>query len=210
MDKDTLGDRIRRIRKGLGLNQTDFAKKLGMGTATAISKYEDNTRTPDKDKLIQIAKFGKISLDELLMDTKTVDGRHEEHKKDSFSEPPIHSAAILIPSPVDQKSALVDPAVQAMADIKEIFDSGDPILVPAIQANLNAFKRALLRERQFNQIMQENRVLKERLDKIEDNMKEFEILRLENNKLLAEVNRLTATYEHPSEENKVSNTNSKK
>jgi len=68
MGNITLGEKIRFIRKGLKLNQADFAKKLGLESATAISKYEDNSRTPDKDKLIEIAKLGNITLDELLTD----------------------------------------------------------------------------------------------------------------------------------------------
>jgi phage repressor protein C with HTH and peptisase S24 domain len=66
MAKLTLGEKIRQIRKGLGLNQAAFAKELGFKFPTAVSKYEDNTRIPDKDRLLQIAKLGKISLDELL------------------------------------------------------------------------------------------------------------------------------------------------
>lgn len=61
----------------------------------------------------------------------------------------------------------IDPALQAMSDIKDIFASGDPILIPAIQANINAFKRALQRERQFSQIIEENNELRERLTKLE-------------------------------------------
>jgi len=63
---DTLGGRIKRIRKGLKLNQTDFALKLGLESAMAISKYENNSRTPDNSKLIKISELGGISLDELI------------------------------------------------------------------------------------------------------------------------------------------------
>ena len=66
MSKITLGEKIRTIRKSLGLNQLEFADKLGFKSATAVSKFEDNSREPDKNKLIEIAKLGNISLDELL------------------------------------------------------------------------------------------------------------------------------------------------
>jgi hypothetical protein len=36
-------------------------------------------------------------------------------------------------------------------------------LIAAIQANLNAFKRALLRERQFAQVIDENKDLRSRI-----------------------------------------------
>jgi len=71
-----------------------------------------------------------------------------------------HPAAAIMPAP-DCGAGGIDPAIQAMSDIKDIFASGDPILIPAIQANLNAFKRVLLREQQFNQVIQENKELRE-------------------------------------------------
>lgn len=63
---DTLGKRIKTIRKSLKLKQLDFAIKLGLESATAVSKYEDDSRTPDKDKLIKISNMGNITLDKLL------------------------------------------------------------------------------------------------------------------------------------------------
>ena len=63
---DNLGSRIRKIRKGLKLNQLDFALKIGLKSATAISKYEDNTREPEIDILIKISNLGNISIDELV------------------------------------------------------------------------------------------------------------------------------------------------
>lgn len=109
----------------------------------------------------------------------------------STAEPPRHPAATLMPLP-DASPPGVDPTVQAMADIKEIFDSGDPILVPAIQANLNAFKRALLRERQFTQVIEENKEIKKWITEIKT---ELNSLKTKNLELSREVNRLKATYE---------------
>lgn len=63
---DTLGKRIRFIRARLDLNQTDFAKELGLESAVAISKYESGQREPDMNKLINISNMGKVSLDWLL------------------------------------------------------------------------------------------------------------------------------------------------
>ena len=67
MSKITLGEKIRLIRKSLELNQLEFAKKLGFKSATAVSKFEDNSRNPKKNNLIEIAKMGNITLDELLI-----------------------------------------------------------------------------------------------------------------------------------------------
>lgn len=93
-----------------------------------------------------------------------------------------------------------------MIDIKEIFDSGDPILIPAIQANLHAFKRALLREQQFAQILEENEDLKNRMQNLENLCKDipelkqnFETLKAENLNLRTENKRLKSTYEAPTD-----------
>jgi tetrahydromethanopterin S-methyltransferase subunit B len=118
-----------------------------------------------------------------------------------YSSRPSHPAAVLMPPPDNTGPPGIDPSIQAMSDIKEIFDSGDPILIPAIQANLNAFKRALLRERQFAQVIQENRELKERivkLEKIIERIPELEAkierLQTENNALKEKINTLAGRH----------------
>lgn len=187
----------------MNLNQADFAIKLGLESATAISKYEDGSRTPDKDKLIIIANLGNISLDELLTDDFNMICEHRRDYGQPVTVPPIHSAAALIPIPENTQPG-IDSAIQAMADIKEIIDSGDPVLVPAIKANLHAFKRALYRERQIVQILEENKDLKKRMQNLEflckdipDLNQKFETLQDENRALRTENNRLKSTYEAP-------------
>ena len=112
----------------------------------------------------------------------------------AFADPPRHPAAAFIPIPDFNAPTGIDPTIQAMSDIKEIFDSGDPILIPAIQANLHAFKRALLRERQFEQILKENEELKNRILKLEelftDLKSQFETLQTENRALRTENKKL--------------------
>jgi transcriptional regulator with XRE-family HTH domain len=105
-----------------------------------------------------------------------------ENKKNSYP----------VTSPSGSNDSGIEPSLQAMSDIKEIFDSGDPILIPAIQANLNAFKRALLRERQFAQVIDENKDLRSRIVKLENLCKSLQ----------GKVNRLTATYEDPEGDSK--------
>ena len=119
------------------------------------------------------------------------------YNKDTADDSPPRSAAS-----ASKHGGGIDPALQAMSDIKDIFASHDPILVPAIQANINAFKRALLRERQVGQLIQENRDLKKRITRLETLCDEFknqiELLKQENHPLHIEINRLKATYEGPS------------
>jgi len=120
---------------------------------------------------------------------------------DSYSIQPRHPAAVLMPSPDNTGPPGINPSIQAMSDIKEIFDSGDPILIPAIQANLNAFKRALLREHQFAQVIQENKELKERIAKLEkiiERIPELEVkierLQTENDTLKEKINTLAGRH----------------
>lgn len=63
---DTLGSRIRSVRKRLKINQTVFARKLGLRGAGAISKYEKNQREPDIAMLNKISEMGNVSLNWLV------------------------------------------------------------------------------------------------------------------------------------------------
>lgn len=62
-----LGERIKEIRKKLGLKQEQFADLLNIESKTAISYWENNQRTPgDINILVTIASLGKVTLDWLL------------------------------------------------------------------------------------------------------------------------------------------------
>ncbi|MDA8079469.1 MAG: helix-turn-helix domain-containing protein [Nitrospiraceae bacterium] len=62
----TLGERIKHLRDSLGMNQSEFATRLGLGGPTAVSKYEKNQREPEVSILGKIAALSKCSLDWLL------------------------------------------------------------------------------------------------------------------------------------------------
>jgi transcriptional regulator with XRE-family HTH domain len=178
--------------------QTDVAVDIGT-TLRAYQYYEAGEREPDSKILQKISALYGKSIDWLLNDDNSVNINHV------FAEPPRHPAAAFMPVPDLNPPPGVDPTIQAMADIKEIMDSRDPILIPAIQANLHAFKRALLRERQFEQLLRENEELKERILKLENLVAEikdkFEDLQAENHALRTENNRLKSTYEDPNGDN---------
>ena len=76
----SLGEKIKKIRKDKKLNQTEFALKIGLESAMAISAYENNQTEPDISKLIKISEIGNISLDELLMDEKNKKYADESHQ----------------------------------------------------------------------------------------------------------------------------------
>ncbi len=59
-------DRIRRIRKDLNLNQTEFGAEIGV-TFAALSKYESGKVIPDKSIRILICQ--KFNVDEHWLET---------------------------------------------------------------------------------------------------------------------------------------------
>ncbi len=61
-----IGNQIKSLREKMGLSQSDFAAKLGLGGPTVISKYEKNQREPEIALLIKLANLGNVSLDWLL------------------------------------------------------------------------------------------------------------------------------------------------
>lgn len=77
-----LGERIRKLRKFLGLNQTELALKMGFQTAAAISKYEKNENEPNLDFLTKLSKMANINLEWLLT------GEGPMMRTDSVCRPP--------------------------------------------------------------------------------------------------------------------------
>ena len=62
---ESLGARIARLRKDMGLTQEELAEKLGI-TAQAISKWENDLSAPDISALPILAGIFGITVDELL------------------------------------------------------------------------------------------------------------------------------------------------
>ena len=63
--EETLGKRIVRCRKGLGLTQDVLAERLGV-TAQAVSKWENDQSCPDITMLPKLAEVFGITIDMLL------------------------------------------------------------------------------------------------------------------------------------------------
>jgi len=67
----SFGERIRRIRLALGLNQAEFARVLGFSANTIISRFEKNKRIPTLETLVRLAQIQHpriiIDLHELIM-----------------------------------------------------------------------------------------------------------------------------------------------
>jgi len=196
-----IGNRLKILRDKK--TQTEMATDLGM-TLRTYQFYESGERRPNPETLKTISNKYNKSIEWILSG--------KEGYAQSLAEPPRVPIAE-IPPVYEQRQNGIDPYLQAIADVKEIFDSEDPILIPAIQANLHAFKRAVKREQQFSQILKENEYLRSRMSSLEANLKsissQFENLQAERKVLKTENNRLKSTYENPDgDDGNITNTSS--
>ena len=67
----TIGEKIKHIRKQLGLSQAQFAQQIHI-SRSAIAKWENNNGLPDIDNIKMIAQTFSISLDSLIGDEQSV------------------------------------------------------------------------------------------------------------------------------------------
>ena len=89
-----LADTIKQIRRKHYMNQSEFAKMIGV-TQSAVSQWENDMTRPNSYQLEAIAKAFNISIDELLVDNiadispdipKTPEARLLAKGVDSMSE----------------------------------------------------------------------------------------------------------------------------
>ncbi|MDR3149967.1 MAG: helix-turn-helix domain-containing protein [Oscillospiraceae bacterium] len=74
-----MGNNIRKMRKSLGLSQSEFALKTNVHQ-TAVSQWETGRTNPDMSQAIQIAEIFGVSTDYIL-------GRAEDTVTTSKTEP---------------------------------------------------------------------------------------------------------------------------
>jgi transcriptional regulator with XRE-family HTH domain len=60
-----LGEKLKELRKSKNLNQSDVAKIINVDRST-YGKYETGDSSPDYDKLIKLADYFRVTIDELL------------------------------------------------------------------------------------------------------------------------------------------------
>jgi transcriptional regulator with XRE-family HTH domain len=58
------GERLRKLRESIGINQTDFGAKFNL-SHNAIGMYERGSREPNMEKIILFADFFGVSIDYL-------------------------------------------------------------------------------------------------------------------------------------------------
>ena len=62
-----IGSRIQEYRKKAGLNQEEFAEKMGV-SRQAVSKWERDKAYPDLDRLVCICEILDVQLENLYME----------------------------------------------------------------------------------------------------------------------------------------------
>jgi len=171
---ETLGQRIKQIRKGMKLNQDDFAKEIGLESAVAVSNYEKDQRTPDVNKLIIISRLGKISLDELLTGEDII-------YKDTHE--PINSAHIIKEGSGDYPEIKISEALRMCSAVLESKTS----YAVALYHNLVHFDRAVKNENLYNQCHDDLIAVNKTLSEMQTRMDEMDKV---NRKLKDEVKAL--------------------
>lgn len=63
---EQLGDRVRKLREGRNMTQTELSEILGMKTYTTVSKWEKNENFPKGKDLKKIAEIFNVTSDYLL------------------------------------------------------------------------------------------------------------------------------------------------
>ena len=66
MSRSALSKRIEQIRTSNGLNQIEFAKKIGLNSSASISQYESGDRVPSDEIKLKICEVFKCSMDYLM------------------------------------------------------------------------------------------------------------------------------------------------
>ena len=83
--KNNVGNKIRELRKNIGMTQSELAERLGI-SASAVGMYEQGRRQPDSDMILKICSVFEISADYLLGKNKTVQKHGVCELSDVFDE----------------------------------------------------------------------------------------------------------------------------
>lgn len=73
-----IGERIKKLREGKGLEQLDVANMLGYKSQSTISKWESGTNLPTGKNMIKLAQIFGVTSDYIL------DGENDEKETPSI------------------------------------------------------------------------------------------------------------------------------
>jgi transcriptional regulator with XRE-family HTH domain len=78
MSRDTIGDRIRRLRREKNVSQTMLANALGFNSAATVSAWENGKGQLTSEMIVGLCKYFRVSADFLLMGTEHVAPEQEK------------------------------------------------------------------------------------------------------------------------------------
>jgi len=140
-------DRIRLVRGGP--KQQIFADKLGVHITT-VQGWEAGKNFPNGDILLRIHKEFGTDINWLLTGEEPYPGNDNP-------DLPVNDIDLLYNA---------DPFGRASSGLREIFDSGDQIIIDALQSNITAFQISIRRDRQIKQQAQGIKELQEKYDEL--------------------------------------------
>ncbi len=172
-----IGKRIKWLRGAL--TRHDFGSRIGVGK-TSIQNYETGDRTPKGDVLQALQKEFSVSIDWLLtgrgepyvreadaggFEDGGVEGLDGEGLNGPTGEYEIEGRKFRVSDFERQYApqAVSDPFTRAISAVREIFDSGDPVLIHVLQANLHAFQHSARQSRQIRDLQRRLEILEKKL-----------------------------------------------
>lgn len=167
MKDRAFGKRLKKLRETAGLIQPEVAQKTGLGYST-VQNNEAGQRPNQNNlqKYIDLYGCTKIYLLEGIEPIYQNPDLPEDVSKEALYNKvemrDMHTAA-----PGGEYNADMDDFGKAASGLKEIFDSGDPVLIPAIQANIHAFQISVRREVHIQEQTNEINDLKKRMESLE-------------------------------------------
>jgi len=165
-----IGERIKDFRKGQGLNQRDFAKRLGYSYGY-VADLERGRQKPSREFLEKLRHIFGISSDYILhgnlfhLWTEKLEDFEAKLKSEEIPQPIINkvkgditSAMVFLAEgkyqqgyekgmkvcePVRRYQAIPTPTKRLLDDVIEILESGDEVMIEALRASIRALLEAV-------------------------------------------------------------------
>jgi transcriptional regulator with XRE-family HTH domain len=141
-----IGSRIEKIRGHL--SRKEFGARIGVGKTT-IQNYETKNRVPKCSILRNIKKEFNVNIEWLLTGEGTPYRIQDQIIASDELEIKLrgHDGQIKDPEAEYAQATGADSFDRAVTGLKEIYESGDLVLIHAIEANILAFRLATKREK---------------------------------------------------------------
>jgi len=180
----SLKDRIKSVAGDINLS--DFADRIGVHV-TAISKWDDK-RWPSGRILKKIKEEFGVNIDWLLTgrgapyinkvsgvpgtvsSLRDGNGLYGRTRRHDLPDGDL-DVTLFEPEEGDDEA---DSFARAVGGLREIYDSKDPIIVPALHANIRAFRLAVHRERQIHEQSLRIKALEDECDVLKDRLENLE------------------------------------